>query len=249
MRGEYMADGSFLIHVWVFFFLPAVHPWYRVSDSLHISGDWDTIFSPFASFILSQTDGPPGTVRSGGLLDPSQVRWSTASGQPHGSVRPGAPGSHDGYSRHSPQPSFIQPTIPSDPYGSGSIRHRESGSGEVRTIPGGSGSLRHQSPDPSFIQPSVHSFDPYTRGTYHHDGEGSDDEYPPPQHPSALSIPSPTRSTSRPPSFSLHGELAHLASRFMMKPRKNMMWKPNGPKDVSEYFQPVSLPTYRKFDC
>jgi len=183
----------------------------------------------------SQTDGPPGSLRGGGLLDPSQVRWSAASARPQGSVHPEAPGAHEGYSPHSPQPSFVQPTIPSDPFGSGSIRQRESGSGDVRTIPGGSGSLRQQSPEPSFIQPSVHSFDPHARGSYHREPEGSDDDLytPQQQHPSALSIPSPTRSTSRPPSFSLHGELAHLASRFMMKPRKNMMWKPNGPKDVS----------------
>ena len=196
--------------------------------------------------IFSQTGAPPGALHGGDLLDPSQVRWSMASAPPPGNVHLEAPGSHAGYSPHSPQPSFIQPTIPSDPYGSGSIRHRESGSGEVRTIPGGSGSLRQLSPEPSFIQPSVRSLDPYARGSYRPEAEDSDDEYPPQQHPSALSIPSPTRSTSRPPSFSLHGELAQFASRFMMKPRKNMMWKPHGPKDVSACFEERVYPDCTK---
>jgi hypothetical protein len=44
MRGEYMADGSFLIHVW---FSPAAHHLYRLSDDLRIRFcDWDaTLFS------------------------------------------------------------------------------------------------------------------------------------------------------------------------------------------------------------
>lgn len=142
----------------------------------------------------------------------------------------------------SPQPSFLQPTIPPDPYGSGSIRHQESGrgsvassgSGDVHTIRGGSGSFRQQSPQPSFVQPTIHSTD-YGGGSIRHGSDGSEEGYYPPQqqHPSALSIQSPARSSmSAPHQFNLHDELAQLASRFMMRPTRNKNWKPNGPMDV-----------------
>lgn len=36
MRGEYMADGSFIIHVWFSLPLPTVHLWYRLSDDSRI---------------------------------------------------------------------------------------------------------------------------------------------------------------------------------------------------------------------
>lgn len=149
---------------------------------------------------------------------------------------------YEEHSPTSPQLSFLQPTIPSDPYGSGSLRRRESGSGsghgrdsgDVHTIRGGSGSFRQQSPQPSFVQPTIHSTD-YGGGSIRHDDEGSEEGYPPQQqHPSALSIASPARtSISAQHPFDLHDGLSQLASRFMMRPMRNKMWKPNGPMDVS----------------
>lgn len=220
-----------------------------------------------------QTDGPPGSIRSGGLINPQQYQ-SQPWQQPEQSYQPqhpqqpyrpqqpyqqqGQPGSFNpnpqhsdvGYgerdpdnfsahsprspqspqspqsplslrSAHSPEPSFVQPTIPSDHFGSGSSLHHQQSSADVNTIR----NPDSNSPQPSLLQPPT--IQSYGGGSYR--GGGSTDGSPRRQS-GALSIASPARSTSRSPSF--QDELAHLASRFMMKGRKNMAWKANGPKDV-----------------
>lgn len=161
---------------------------------------------------------------------------------------------------HSPGPSFVQPTIPSsddpDPYGSGSIIHDPYGSGSIRqqpygsgaeSYPYGSGSLGHQpssaevntirqsgsyrasptSPKQSFLQPTIH-------------GTDAGSMLSPRPDMRRLSVLSDSKSHSsngsRSPLESLIDEgIEHLRQHFIMHTKKNMLWKPNGPKDVSSF--------------
>lgn len=177
---------------------------------------------------------------------PSVMTAQQISEPGSGSVLHSPVGHDQHHYSHSPEPSFIQPTIVSsderdpygsssllhDPYGSGSLRHQQS-SAEVNTI-------RHpDSASPTSPRPSyLHSND---QGSNYHPGDGSyyhpegsvNGSASPERQSQRLSVGSPGKGGKSGHRSPIHEIIEDIQQHFMMHARKNMAWKPNGPKDVS----------------
>lgn len=114
---------------------------------------------------------------------------------------------HEAKSAHSYNPSFVQPTVMS--YGE----------------------------DDEHAPPPSHAYDD-DEGSYRLGG--SEQGSPPPASyllTPASGIPSAADShVHLHHQHSFKGELEKLASMFMMRPRRNHAWKPDGPKDVGPHF-------------
>ena len=104
--------------------------------------------------------------------------------------------------------------------------------------------------NPSFIQPTIISYAddehaggprasqmyPEDEGSYRLGGSEQGSSPRPESYVLTPASGIPSASDTAPPlhhQLSFKAELEHLASMFMMKPRKNQMWRPDGPKDVS----------------